>query len=231
MMKLKETSISSEIGDLNMLAILIALRSRHAIDIFNGEKLQELRKKFPKNYRGWVYIYVTKALPLLLKNKDRDKIFINKLKAVEKDDLDRFPHIQKFNGKVVARFWCDNIDEYYRGFNLEPNPITGIHDSIANSRLIEESCLTYDEICEYSESNKLSFFAIHISKLELFDKPKPLSDFMPRKWDKCGVKDKNGLYQCHKCPHAIHYGHGFGDCGYAPLKRPPQSWQYVEVTL
>ena len=225
MMKLKETSISSEIGDLNMLAILISLRSRHAIDIFNGEKLQELRKKFPKNYRGWVYIYVC---------KDKIPVYIPwefEVEPQEDGTLKALTDFERGNGKVCARFWCDNIDEYYRGFNLEPNPITGIHDSIANSRLIEESCLTYDEICDYSEKNKLSFFAIHISKLELFDKPKSLSDFMPRKWDKCGVKDKNGLYQCHKCPHAIHYGHGFGDCGYAPLKRPPQSWQYVEVNV
>ena len=103
--------------------------------------------------------------------------------------------------------------------------------SMNEEELLKQSCLTTKELENYLWSNICCGYAIHIAKLEIFEEPKPLSDFMPRKWDKCGVKDRNGLYQCHKCPHAIHYGHGFGDCGYAPLKRPPQSWQYVEVTL
>ena len=29
--------------------------------ILNGEKTVEVRRKFPKDYRGWVYIYCTKS--------------------------------------------------------------------------------------------------------------------------------------------------------------------------
>lgn len=214
-----------------MLAILISIRSRHIANIFNGKKLRELRKKFPKHYRGWVYIYCCKDKLSLAEYLYKDGWVYD---AVLNYDYAKSIGCakEKLNGKVCARFWCDNVDEYYRGFNLEPNPKTGYHDSIANSRLIEESCLTYDEICKYSESNKLSFFAIHISKLELFDKPMDLSKFLRRGFEqekhdilyavdrKTRREFKDEIEEKINCVME----------GYR-LRRPPQSWQYVEVTL
>ena len=203
-----------------MLAILMSIHSKHIINIFDEEKLREIRKKFPIDYRGWIYIYCC---------QDETPVYIPWEFEVEKQEDGTYKALTDFergNGKVVARFWCDGVDNINVVFEKY------CAGDLSQEGLLDYSCLSFDELHDYlngySGARKIGK-SIHITKLEIFDKPKPLSDFMPRKWDKCGVKDKNGLYQCHKCPHAIHYGHGFGDCGYAPLKRPPQSWQYIEV--
>ena len=189
-----------------MKAILISIQSPHACNILNLIKLWEIRKKFPSDYVGWVYIYVTKALPLLLKNKDSDKIFINKLKAVEKDDLDRFPHIQKFNGKVVARFWCDKVEEiftigmyYHETKTLDKNELPRL------------SCLSRKDLDNYLQGD--NGYAIHITKLEIFDKPKELQNFLvySHTVDGIGFKGEPKSFQILK-----------------PLIKAPQSWRYVE---
>lgn len=43
-----------------MKAILMSIRPQHMAKILNGKKTIEIRKKFPKDYVGWVYIYCTK---------------------------------------------------------------------------------------------------------------------------------------------------------------------------
>lgn len=203
-----------------MLAILMSIHSKHIINIFDEKKLREIRKKFPIDYRGWIYIYCTKDNSYLFDYPNKGKTIF----AIDTKYDKEFGYY--LNGKVVARFWCDGVDNINVVFEKY------CAGDLSQEGLLDYSCLSFDELHDYlngySGARKIGK-SIHITRLEIFDKPKPLSDFMPRKWNKCGVKDKNGLYQCHKCPHAIHYGHGFGDCGYAPLKRPPQSWQYIEV--
>ena len=51
-----------------MKAIMMSIRPRHVRDILNGDKIKEIRKRFPSDYRGWVYIYVTKGKELLFKD-------------------------------------------------------------------------------------------------------------------------------------------------------------------
>ena len=105
---------------------------------------------------------------------------------------------EKLNGKVVARFWCDKVvdvvmqmgDPFGYGNNgyvgygyCEQDNFKFMYD------MEEETSLEVDELCKYLNNgksyrdiyiNKLkanSGFAIHISKLEIFDKPKELSEF------------------------------------------------------
>ena len=44
-----------------MKAILISIKPYWVAKILNGEKTIEIRKRFPKDYVGWVYIYCTKG--------------------------------------------------------------------------------------------------------------------------------------------------------------------------
>ena len=44
-----------------MKAILLSIRPEHALNILNGDKTLELRKRVPKDFKGWVYVYVTKG--------------------------------------------------------------------------------------------------------------------------------------------------------------------------
>lgn len=66
--------------------------------------------------------------------------------------------------------------------------------------ILKPSCLTEDELYDYCED--LSFYAWHISNLVIFDKPKELSEFIQ-------TKRKN-----YEEPN---------------VKRPPQSWCYIET--
>ena len=55
----------------------------------------DTKKRFPRNYVGWVYIYCSKSKPYFM--------------VRIKDKKDNKPYIA--NGKVVARFWCDEVVE------------------------------------------------------------------------------------------------------------------------
>jgi len=65
-------------------AILLSIQPRHLRNILSGKKVFELRKRFPKDYIGWVYLYCTKA---------------NHIGFLSK----------QYPGKVVARAWIDNV--------------------------------------------------------------------------------------------------------------------------
>ena len=110
-------------------------------------------------------------------------------------------------GKVVAgEFTCDNIATY--NYDYCPHPEIGMDydcgDSwweIANEDL-KSACLTEKEFRYYAFGSE-AMYGWHISNLEIYDTPKLLSEI-------------KGLRKT--------------KFGYAPveIKRPPQSWCYVE---
>lgn len=132
-----------------MKAILLSIKPEWVVKILNGEKTIEIRKKFPKDYVGWVYIYCTKGKPELS--------FVD---CLHYDLLEVASTIA--NGKVVARFWCEDI-EYCEDTSI-------LNDEEYD---LTDSCLTAKQIQDYGKS----VYAIHISKLEVFDKPRELTSF------------------------------------------------------
>ena len=86
--------------------------------------------------------------------------------------------------------------------------------SMQESDILEHSCLNSDELDNYLYSEKGA--AIHISDLEIFDKPKELSEFYKighyEDLDDCFTDEKqiNGKW-----------------C--IPLKKAPQSFAYIEI--
>ncbi len=102
-----------------------------------------MRKRFPSDYVGWVYIYCTKS----------------DIKGARENF-----YFEEFNrlGKVVARFWCDEV-EYCEDTTI-------LNDDDYD---LECACLTAKEIQTYGKQ----VYAIHISQLEIFGKPKELSEF------------------------------------------------------
>ena len=172
-----------------MKSILLSIRPEWVEKILNGEKTIEVRKQFPKDYVGWVYIYCTKDYKKILFenggygwrlntwNKNKNAITTN-------------------NGKVVARFYCDKVEEI----------TTEKWSPSKEQDLLKVSCLTENQLFDYCnlESGK-PFYAIHISKLEIFDEPRELSEF--KFW-----KDKS------------EYG-----CWYEnKLTKAPQNYCYIE---
>lgn len=204
-----------------MKSILMSIRPKWVAKILNGEKTLELRKSFPKDYRGWVYIYCTKEDSLCcIKRIDRDRYICGK-----DFDLRDFPHLSSGydgKGKVVARFYCDNVTQYINGGQWHEDNTFGHYDDYIKDKVCELACVSEDSLFAYV--NDLAFNAIHISKLEIFDYPKVLSEFSSfRKpyWNKKTrdfIKEEQKKFGCRI----------FRASRLTPLTRAPQSWMYVE---
>lgn len=138
-----------------MKSILMSIRPRHVANILNKLKTKEIRKRFPKDYRGWVYIYCTKEKDLLSDN-GFGKYYIVKTKECK--DIVKSQNYQS-NGKVIARFYCDNVDSFY----------------YFDDDLLELACIDREQALDYL--GKKEGYAINISQLEIFDIPKELSEF------------------------------------------------------
>lgn len=147
--------------------ILLSIQPKWVAKILNGEKTIEVRKRFPKKYVGWVYIYCTKDELLQRHWQKVDGIgkFITYGRKTKDKDYDS-PHT--LNGKVIGCFYCDNVEEI----------TTEKWSPSKEQDLLKASCLTENQLFDYCnlESGK-PFYAIHISKLEIFDEPKELTEF------------------------------------------------------
>lgn len=113
------------------------------------------------------------------------------------------------NGKVVAEFICDRIFPI-RVFNNGT-----IQDWNFNN--LKDSCVSYDDIVMYIGNNR-NGYGWHISDLVIYDKPKGLAEF--RHTDEHITKAMNSV---------AHWECGIDDEIAAEIRRPPQSWCYVEA--
>lgn len=93
-----------------------------------------------------------------------------------------------------------------------------ICDGIADCRdlTFTPSCLTLEQWRKYTDNHKGPVWGWHISNLKIYDKPKLLTDFTVRECFWHNIRN-NGCIdaseeRCYDCR----------------LKRPPQSWCYVE---
>lgn len=242
-------------------AILMSIRPQYVAKILNGEKTIEVRKKFPKDFKGWVYIYCTKnGLPLM--RCSSGKWFV---KDKNYDYDMRFCYYAGYNGKVVARFWCDKVDKLETEFYIE-EPLyaeEGTYQAIkrvcleqmdlvdydedwcdretlytnedylnekeeTKNKFLQKCCLSGKELQKYF--NKVDEgYAIHISKLEVFDKPKKLKEF--RHTCKAEYRGYNCWQPCSKeCKNCVCNqldDEGYSQC-FTRLTKAPESWYYIE---
>lgn len=231
-------------------AILISIKPKWVAKILNEEKTIEIRKKFPKDFVGWVYIYCTKARHYLVRGnglvdnltKEYDKNYIPEPKKFElynfEDEGYSAEFYDFFNGKVVARFWCDKVEEINR--YCTGRGISYKTETLNDIELCDKSCLDLIEIDHYLYFKK--GYAIHITKLEIFDEPKELWQF---KTLKNAERYKHDLEQAYKDDYEIgtRIVEGIAnddECancveltelseGYYGLQKPPQSWCFVEI--
>ena len=110
--------------------------------------------------------------------------------------------VGRCNGKVIGEFTCDRI--------YELAPLNHAPDDVE-----KQACLTREEIVNYLNGTGYGW---HISDLKIYDAPKDLSEFRracPNSW------------YCESC---AMYWENNGTCGNESLqiRRPPQSWCYVE---
>ena len=121
-------------------------------------------------------------------------------------------------GKVIGEFLCSEVSEFESELwddetheritrvlhktDWEGYPETEsfyVAEDGEENYLCTESCLSWEELRNYIGQGFNTFYGWYISDLILYDTPKELSEFSK---------------------------YGFGEP--VPLKRPPQSWMYVE---
>ena len=107
--------------------------------------------------------------------------------------------VGRCNGKVIGEFVCDYILQ---------------RCEMANADIAEQqSCVRREDIYfKYSEEGKHYIYGWHISNLKIYDAPKKLGEF----WRDCNVCGDGDETDCNTD-------------GRLYLRRPPQSWCYVEV--
>lgn len=185
-----------------MKSVLISIQPKWCELIANGKKTVEVRKSRPKLETPFkCYIYCTNDRKYMLDKSESGKIYLNG--NIYRD----FP--MGLNSKVIGEFVCDKIYQYSTN-----KDITG--QTISDKKIQELSCMTKEELCDYEFSATarenciylIGLYGWHISDLVIYDKPKELSEF----------------HQCHTCE----YASCCNDTCWKPLKRPPQSWCYVE---
>lgn len=104
-------------------------------------------------------------------------------------------------GKVIGEFTCDRI--------FELAPLNHAPDDVE-----KQACLTREEIVNYLKGTGYGW---HISDLLIYDQPRELSEFQ-RATDPCDSCHAEYTWECTGCKN-------FG----SDIKRPPQSWCYVEA--
>ena len=185
-----------------MKSILLSIKPQWVEKILNGKKTIEVRKQFPKDYVGWVYIYCTK-----------DKKYAN---LINRGGF--------LTGMVVARFWCDKVEEIL-------NYGLARRSEIMMKELLTKSCLTMNELNEYAPHKEYKendfIYAIHISKLEIFDEPKELNDFKPicQKFEKATVH--YSCIGCKYCNYDLPYPATRSSC-LKKITKAPQNYCYIE---
>ena len=182
-----------------MKAIMLSIQPQWVAKILNGEKNIEIRKRFPIDYIGWVYVYCTKD-----NSKENDCNVIGRCYPIEtalKTIIGK--------GKVVARFWCDKITKikYGRWVGQDTFNYYGYHNEWKD--LVDKSMMTQMEL--YNYGSKL--LAISITRLDIFDIPKELKEFK--------VWRKKTIYSGMDCPPHV-------DDVNVPLTRAPRNWCWVE---
>lgn len=103
-------------------------------------------------------------------------------------------------GKVIGEFTCDG---FWIGSPRNTNPI-----------FCMAACMDGFDTEKYAKDKIL--YGWHIADLKIYDTPKELSEFKGL----CKVES-----DCCACPH---YNYNKMDCDGRTIKRPPQSWCYVE---
>lgn len=182
---------------------MISIRPTPARLILNGEKDLEIRSTCPKEWKDYLegktskkpeptvwFIYVTQAKPYLRRYPfSLDEAFYQ----LTDDSLNAL------NGKVVGCFVLENIEEF--GSKYAYSFKDGhFYEILRRARLTSDTLAKYVKCTRDDwEKGKCRAYAWEISDLEIFDKPKKLSDF--------------------KANEKTRY----------PLCKAPQSWRYVEL--
>ena len=197
-----------------MNAVLISIQPKWCELIASGKKTVEVRKTKPKIETPFkVYIYCTYGEGLIEAN---DEFLPNHL--IEQKVSKNKTWGNCCNGKVIGEFVCDKI--FTIQYSCGSYRCDGL-TMIENDRVAAASQLSLYDMRNYLLCN--GGYAWHISDLVIYDKPKELSEFNYPPYCDCDI-------ECRRCKYGFVVNTILGDefdCDRS-VKRPPQSWCYVE---
>lgn len=200
-------------------AVMLSIRPKWCEKIASGEKTIEVRKTRPKLDTTFkCYIYCTQASVRYqticgCRMLNSDELYRHPEHGIKHGDsielmlCENYTKDNFLNGKVIGEFTCDRI------FPINVFDNGGIQNWLFEH--MERSCLTYEELADYIGNGRTGY-GWHISDLKIYDTPKKLSEFKGL----CKVES-----DCCACPY---YNYSKMDCDGRTIKRPPQSWCYVE---
>ena len=200
-------------------SVLISIRPKWCEKITSGEKTIEVRKTRPKldtPFRCYIYCTVEMAgydALWVLDTPTREKYSLMAVSAY----LETPEGANKGNGKVIGEFTCDRIYKIDKDSTDFLFKAGGLSDY---KQAAEEKCglcvaMTDDELHGYF--GHYQGYGWHISDLRIYDTPRELSEFQ-RATDPCDSCHAEYTWECTDCKKLG------GD-----IKRPPQSWCYVEA--
>lgn len=190
-----------------MKAVMISIRPKWCEKIASGDKTIEVRKNRPKMEPPFkCFIYCTTGATLV-RHPDGGIRLDRRWDALCGRSIG-------LNQKVIGEFTCDKIIE--AEWDYKPDWEGEVYGDTLN--LLKGSCLSEKEIISYGNGDEVNGYVYgwHISDLKIYAEPLSIDHF--RKADfNC---KRNGIDPkvCHSC-------YGCWDC---EIKRPPQSWCYVE---
>lgn len=180
--------------------------------IANGDCKILVKKSAPKEVPFKVYIYCTKEKPCIQKIRFGDI-------AISHTQISK----NLYNGKVIGEFVCDKV-EMVNAKCSDYGIDLFYHDCLTNGCLTEREIGKYFNIPEDKDLRvmKGSGYVWHISDLNIYDKPKELSEFRPI----CKFEGKDAICALF-CKKWKYDGGLFFECT-RKVTRPPQSYMYVE---
>lgn len=194
-----------------MKSVLISIQPKGCEKIAKGKKTILVKKTRPKIITPFkCYIYCAKQKPYLYKEANPPfELFLDSESYRGGSYEDRF-----LSGKVIGEFVCHEIIQYNYDRYFQEYFVAGY---IGAYMPLREMCLTQECLYEYGKGKTL--YGWHISNIQIYDKPKELSDF----YKPCPTEQKGN---CYGCDYLADRDYG-GICA-NNLTRPPQSWCYVE---
>ena len=183
---------------------MLSIRPKWVEKIANGEKTIEVRKTRPKLDTPFkCYIYCSGGGDKLwVRDAVWRKRWINGPIAFLSNAKD-CSGMNLSNGRVIGKFTCGRITNLFANSRFWLNENDALH-----------TCLSSDEIRNYANGVN-EIYGWHITDLRIYDKPHELGEFeRPYECDECDAKWAS---ECNACNEE------------RKIKRPPQSWCYVEA--
>ena len=167
-----------------MRSVLISIKPRWCELIASGRKIVEVRKTAPKLEPPFkCYIYCTKEKPFLVWGdvfRGNWETEITHLTGYSREAAEKIWDI--FNGMMLGEFVCTRVEEFTAN-------ATTAH-LVNTERIAHSAHIPMDDLLKYGRKSPC-LYGWHISKLVIYDEPKPIAQFgienAPQSW--CYVKE------------------------------------------